>query len=393
MTDASVILKPGKERILFQGHPWLFSGAVARADRSAQPGAVVTVISWSGQPLGRAFYNVHSDIALRMISLRPQDIIDHAFWRARIQNAIELRSRVVPEGTTAYRVIHAEGDGMPGFIADRYGDFLVTSFTTAGMEIWRESVHASLLSAFTPRGIYERSEGRSRHREGLSERCENVWGNQPPESIEIIEHGARFKVNILQGQKTGFFLDQRENRLLLSRYCKGASVLNCFAYSGGFSVYAARAGAAQVMSVDISASANELCQENLAMNGFSIAQHPVVTADVFDFLRNHDAFYDVIILDPPAFAKSQKDIMAAARGYKDINLQAMKRLKPGGLLATFSCSNHVDADLFRKIVGAAAADAGKSARLLSEMGAGPDHPVILAHGEGRYLKGLLLSIN
>jgi 23S rRNA (cytosine1962-C5)-methyltransferase len=200
-------------------------------------------------------------------------------------------------------------------------------------------------------------------------------------------------VNVFEGQKTGFFLDQRGNRHTVGQVCKGTTVLNCFAYSGGFSIYAAAAGADKVVSVDISAPANKLCEANFRANGFDVSQHPVITADVFDYLRKTEETFDVIILDPPAFAKSQKDVMAAARGYKDINLQAMKRLKPGGLLATFSCSNHVDKELFSKIVIAAASDAGKEARLLTEMGSGHDHPVLLAHTEGLYLKGLLLSLS
>ncbi len=392
MTAAKVILKPGKERILYQGHPWLFSGAIATADRGIAPGQVVRLFSHAGTGLATAFYNPKSDIALRVIAREADAEINHAFWQRRIEAAVTRRARMLPPDTNACRLINAEGDGMPGLIVDRYDDFLVTSFSTAGMEAWRECVHSALRTLLTPRGIYERSEGRSRAREGFEERCMVAWGAAPPAMLEIIEHGARFLVNLREGQKTGFFLDQRENRRLVGTVCRAAAVLNCFAYSGGFSVHAARTGAERVVSIDSSAAANELCRQNMGLNGFSSSQHPVVAANVFDFLRDQDELFDVIILDPPAFAKSQKEVMAAARGYKEINLQALKRLRPGGFLATFSCSNHVDGALFHKIVIAAAADAGKTAQLLCEMGAGPDHPVILAHSEGRYLKGLLLGI-
>jgi len=289
-------------------------------------------------------------------------------------------------------MINAEGDGLPGLVVDRYGDWLVLSLSTLLLDRLRETLCELLVAEMTPAGIYERSEGRARQREGLDTRSGMLWGEPPPQQLEIRENGLRFLVDLVEGQKTGFFIDQRSNRSLVESISRDARVLNCFAYSGGFSLYAARGGARQVTSVELSAHAAGMCRTNLKLNLFDPEQHPVVTADVFDYLRSGDQRFDLIILDPPAFAKSQKDIQRASRGYKEINLQAMRHLEPGGWLATFSCSNHVDKALFTRIVLAAAADAGRTVQLIQELAPGGDHPVLLAHEEGRYLKGLLLRL-
>ena len=392
MNPARIILKPGKEHVVLRGHPWLFSGAIARIEGKPANGAILPVCRADGQPVALGAYNHLSDIALRILSLDPNTPIDPAFWRQRIRQAAALRRRILPVATTAFRMINAEGDGMPGLIVDKYGDFLVISLSTLLMDRMRENLCELLVQEIAPAGIYERSEGRSRQREGLDTRSGMLWGEPPPPYIEIKENDLSFRVDIVDGQKTGFFLDQRDNRRLVGGLSKGARVLNCFAYSGGFSIYAARGGAVQVTSVELSAHACGLSRANLQLNGHDPEQHPVVAADVFEYLHSLDERFDLIVLDPPAFAKSQKDVQRASRGYKEINLQAMKHLSAGGLLATFSCSNHIDAELFAKIVMAAAADAGKSAQLLAEFGPGADHPVLLAHTEGRYLKGLLISV-
>lgn len=386
-----LFLKAGRDRSLRLGHPWIFSGAVAFVRPPAGAGDVVLAVSGEGRPLGLGFYQPGTDIVFRFLTGRVDETVDGAFWRRRIRRALEVRRLVVPPETTAYRLVHAEGDGLPGLIVDRYDRVLVVSFATAGMDRRREEVVAALVEEAKPEGILERSEGRARRLEGLED-CHGILYGTLPDPVEIRERGLRYRVDVLKGQKTGFFLDQRENRALLGGLSAGATVFNGFAFTGGFSVACGRGGAKRVVSVDISEEACILARENLAANGLSPEDHPVVRADVFRYLRETDETFDLVILDPPAFAKSRREVAGAARGYKDANLQAVLRLREGGVLATFSCSNAVDEPLFDRIVQGALADAGRSASILYRVGAGPDHPVSLAHPEGRYLKGLVLSV-
>jgi 23S rRNA (cytosine1962-C5)-methyltransferase len=386
-----IVLKKGRDAALRHGHPWLFSGALAAVEGAPEPGAVVLATDAGGRPLGLGFFNT-GDIAFRLLTDDPAARIDAGFWRRRIEWALALRSKVIPPETDACRLINAEGDGMPGLVVDRYGGFLVMTIGTAGMEKWRDTLIELFLEILSPTGIYERSEGRSRQLEGLSDRIGPAAGDVPA-SVEIRENGLRFEVDLLTGQKTGFFLDQRLNREIVGAFSADAAVLNCFSYTGAFSVYAARGGARRVVSVEASAGANEVARRNLVRNGYSPDQHPLCTANVFDYYRDTQESFDLIILDPPAFAKSRKDVDRSARGYKEINLQAARCLREGGFLATFSCSNPVDPELFEKIVLGAVRDAGKTAQLLRSLGAGADHPVNLAHPEGRYLKGLLLCLH
>ena len=385
-----VILKKGREAPLRHGHPWVFSGAVAKLEGDPAPGDIVLATDSIGRGLGLGFFNT-GDIAFRLLTGDSASRIDADFWRRRIDRALALRKRVVPPETDAYRLINAEGDGMPGLVVDRYGRFLVFSIGTAGMEKWRETLIGHLSDAVGSVGIYERSEGHSRQLEGLSNRTGPAAGDVPA-TTEIVENGLCFEVDLIAGQKTGFFLDQRGNREIIGALSRGAAVLNGFSYTGAFSVYAVRGGAKRVVSVDASAAANEIACRNLARNGFPAEQHPIITDNCFAYLRETKEVFDLIILDPPAFAKSRKDVERSARGYKEINLQAARRLCEGGMLATFSCSNPVSLELFEKIVLGAVRDAGKTAQLLRPLGAGPDHPVNLAHPEGRYLKGLLLCL-
>jgi 23S rRNA (cytosine1962-C5)-methyltransferase len=390
MNYPRIVLKKGREAALRHGHPWLFSGALASMEGKPAPGDIVLVADAGGRPLGLGFYNT-GDIAFRLLTTDTSERIDSGFWRSRIERALSMRHRILPQGTDAFRLVNAEGDGMPGLICDHYSGYLVVSIGTAGMEKWRETVTGLLMDVIAPVGIYERSEGRSRKLEGLTERI-GLLAGEAPERREITENGLHFEVDLLTGQKTGFFLDQRNNREIVSAVSRGASVLNCFSYTGAFSVYTARGGANRVVSVESSAIANEIACRNLLRNGFSPEQHPVITANVFDYLRETDETFDLIILDPPAFAKSRKDIDRSAKGYKEINLQAARHLGEGGFLATFSCSNPILPELFQKMVLGAVRDAGKSAQLLRILTAGSDHPVNLAHIEGRYLKGLLLCL-
>lgn len=387
-----LILKAGRDRSLRHGHPWVFSGAVASVRPPARAGDVVLAVSGDGRPLGLGFYQPQTDIIFRLLTGRTDEPVDGAFWRRRIRQAMDLRRLVVPPETTAYRLVHAEGDGLPGLIVDRYGRVLVASFATAGMDRKREEIVSALVEETKPDCVLERSEGRARRLEGLQDRQGILFGDVPPGPVEVLERGLRYRVDVLKGQKTGFFLDQRENRALLGSLSAGASVFNGFSFTGGFSVACGRGGAKRVVSVDVSEDACALARENLAANGLSPAEHPVVRADVFQYLRETEEAFDLVILDPPAFAKTRRDVTRAARGYKDANLQALLRLREGGILATFSCSNAVDEVLFERIVQGALQDAGRAASVLFRVGAGPDHPVSLAHPEGRYLKGLVLAV-
>ena len=392
MTDyPQLVLKEGRERSLIGGHPWLFSGSVAQIKGRPEPGEIVLATTTEGQPLALGFYNPQSDIAFRMLTRDVGVAIDQDFWRNQLRNADALRKRILPSDTTAFRLVNAEGDGMPGLVVDCYGDYLVMVISTAGMERRRDALIEALVDEYRPLGILERSDGPARRLEGLTDRNVRAWGEEAPDRISIRENGLSFEADILTGQKTGFFLDQRDNRGQIGLLSKGLSVLNCFSYTGAFSVYAARGGAKRVVSVDSSEPANIEARRHLEMNGFPADAHPVLRGDVFQYLRKTEESFDLIILDPPAFAKSRREVQHAARGYKDINLQAFRRLATGGLVATFSCSNAIDEALFEKIVLGAARDAGKTLRLLKKLAAAPDHPTSLAHSEGRYLKGLLVS--
>jgi len=320
-----------------------------------------------------------------------QEEINADFWRKRVQSAVALRSRIINRQTDAYRLINAEGDGFPGLIVDVYGRTLVISIATAGMEKQKKYILDVLLALTQAGRIYEQSEGRSRKLEGLENFRGLIFGNEQSGPATIRENGLQFEVDIPGGQKTGFFLDQRQNRETLGKISSGSRVLNCFCYTGAFSVYCAAGGAQQVCSVDISKTACAAARRHLAINNFSSADNPVLEADVFDYLRQTGECFDLIILDPPAFAKAKIYLLIAARGYKEINLQAVKRLAPGGFLATFSCSNFIGEEFFARIVLEAARDAGTDMQLLQKLQAGHDHPAAFGHQEGTYLKGLLLT--
>jgi len=393
MADYPVLkLKKGRDVSLRRGHPWIFSGAVSRVEGHPASGNVVVAASCDGDPLALGFYQP-SDIVFRRLSWDTRETVDIDFWRRRLRDAVSLRRRILPPDTTAYRLVNAEGDGMPGLVADLYDDVLAVSIGTSGMDRRREELVEAFRTELCPGRIYERSEGRSRRREGLSDRVGLLLGERLPALVPIREEGRRYLVDVASGQKTGFFLDQRTNRRTVAQISAGMTVLNAFSYTGGFSVACACAGAARVVSVEVSAAANVIAGRNLAANGISLERHPIVEADVFNYLRETKESFDLIILDPPAFAKSSRDVPSAARGYKEVHLQALKRLKRGGILATFSCSNPVDEELFRKIVLGALRDAGRSAGILRSLGPSPDHPTDPGHPEGRYLKGLLLFVS
>ena len=390
MNYPEITLKKGREAALLRGHPWVFSGAIAAVKGNPGAGDIVIALDSAAHPLALGFFNPKTDIAFRVLTRRCEENISQYFWQARLQAAIKLRQKIIGEQTNAYRLINAEGDGFPGLIVDVYNTALVFSIATAGMEQQKNHIINALASQLKPDWIYEHSESRSRTLEGLENLSGIVFGQNKSGTVEITENALRFEVDVISGQKTGFFLDQRVNREKIGALSCDASVLNCFSYTGAFSVYCAEGGAKRVVSLDISKSSCVAARKNLHLNWFSVENYPVIEADVFDYLRKMQENFNMIILDPPAFAKTKRDVTKATRGYKDINMQAVKHLTKGGILATFSCSNFIEEDLFSKIVLGAARDAGADLQLLTRLEAGPDHPILLGHPEGRYLKGLLL---
>jgi 23S rRNA (cytosine1962-C5)-methyltransferase len=386
-----IYLKKGRERPILGGHPWIFSGAIEKTEADAAADTIADVLDYRGQWLARGLYNPKSQIRVRVLTWANESV-DAAFFARRIAAAAELRSRLVSPFTNAYRVVNGEGDFLPGLIVDRYGDYLVTEFFTAGIDALKSTIIAALAETLKPKGIYERSEGGVRDEEGLAPSVGAVYGGEPPELIEIEENGHRFLVDIRGGQKTGFFLDQRDNRALVAALARGATILNCFSYTGGFSVYGLKAGAKRVISVDSSRPALDLARRNLEINSFAAAEGDLVRADAFSYLKTFNEEIDILILDPPSLAHRRGDVEAAAGGYKFLNLHGLKLLPAGGMLLTFCCSQHVTLDLFQKIVFGAAVDARRKVAIIKRLGAAPDHPVSLHHPEGEYLKGLLLRV-
>ncbi|MBK7135903.1 MAG: class I SAM-dependent rRNA methyltransferase [Rhodocyclales bacterium] len=403
---AELILKPGKERSAMRRHPWIFAGAVAHLKGRARAGDTVEVFADDGRPLGRAAFSPHSQIRARLWTFDADEAVDHAFFKRRIAAAVAARA-VLPElrgqeglcpaaSTLGMRLIHGESDGLPGVIADRYGETVVLQLNSVGAEKWRDAIVAALLPATGCTRVFERSDAEVRGLEGLEARSGSLHGGEPAGPVVIEEHGIRFEVDIRGGHKTGFYLDQRENRFLVRELASGRSVLNCFCYTGGFSLQALAGGASQVLSVDSSGPALEAARRNLALNPqLPAGRAGWRDADVFEELRalkKAGARFDLIILDPPKFAPSPAHAARAARAYKDINLLGFRLLNPGGLLMTYSCSGGIGLELFQKIVAGAAADAGVDARILRRLAAAPDHPVALAFPEGEYLKGLLCQV-
>ena len=392
MNTVRVVLKPEKDKPIRGFHPWIFSGAIDSLDDHFKTGDLVKVYSHGEEFLGIGYLNPRSQIAVRMLSFKDEPI-DLAFFVKRMETAKKLRDNFIPPQTNAFRWIHSEGDFLPGLILDKYGDYLAAQFSTAGMDALKPIVVEAIKKVFPAKGIYERDDQESRRLEGLEEALVTLNGEEPPDYAEIEEYGHRFVVDIKHGQKTGFFLDQRENRRKIALQTEGKKVLNCFAYSGGFSIYAAKAGASSVTSVEIQERAVNTMKTNFELNGLKGDQYQFVTEDVFDFLRTDTNMYDLIILDPPAFCKHKNQVHEAARGYKDINLFAMKRITSGGILFTSSCSTFVDPDLFQKIVFGAAKDAGRKVQIIEKVSHSFDHPINIYHPEGEYLKGFFLKVD
>jgi 23S rRNA (cytosine1962-C5)-methyltransferase len=372
-------LKPGKERLVANRHPWIFAGAIARESGPADA-AIADLVDPRGNRVASGFHSLHSQIRLRALTFG-DEVLTEETVRERMASSIARRVG------NAMRVINAEGDELSGLTVDRYDDIAVVEIANAGVEKLRPVIDDVLKTQLTPRGIWWKNDIPARHIEQLP--LEPEWTGEGEQSTEIVENGLRFRVDPPSGQKTGFFLDQRENRALARTLAQGARVLNLFSYSGAFGVYAAAGGAASVENVDISAGAIELARTNHALNGLDAS---FVVADAFDYIRKTTSRFDLLICDPPAFAKSRGDIDRAARGYKDVNLFAMKLLDPGARMMTFSCSGHISLDLFQKIIFSAAQDAGRRVAFVRRLTAAPDHPVSLFCPEGEYLKGFLLEV-
>lgn len=384
-----VILKKGREKNLLQRHPWIFSGAIERVEGAPGVGETVTVCSFDRKPLAQAAWSPESQISLRVWSFNPETMIDAAFFRTKLQNAMAARGKI---NSNALRLVAAESDGLPGLIIDRYEDWLVCQFLSAGSEYWKDTIVELLQEFFPGLSIYERSDVSVREKEGLPSRCGVLAGTEPPEHVEIEENGMRLLVDIKGGHKTGCYLDQRDSRAAVRQWAEGRDVLNCFSYTGGFGVAALLGGAKHVLQMDSSESALEIARQNAELNGLDPAASEYMCGDVFKELRrfrDSRRNFDLIVLDPPKFIESRSQLDGGARGYKDINLLAFKLLRPGGLLFTFSCSGLMEMPLFQKIVADSALDAGRNAQILAVLNQSPDHPIALNFPEGAYLKGLL----
>jgi 23S rRNA (cytosine1962-C5)-methyltransferase len=389
----AVHLKPGREKSLLRRHPWVFSGAIDRVQGDPQVGATVAVLGSDGRWLATAAYSPRSQIRARVWAWTRETGIDAAFFHDRIHAALALRSDFATGAGEARRLVHGEADGLPGVIADRYADIVVLQLTSAGAEHWRDVIADALAAATGCAQVYERSDVEIRTLEGLAARTGALRGATPTEPVEISEHGVRYLVDVVAGQKTGFYLDQRENRARVRGMARDLAVLNCFCYTGGFTFAALAGGARSVMSVDSSGPALAIGRQIAALNGIESGRAEWLESDVFQTLRNlrdQGRRFGLIVLDPPKFAPTAAHAEKAARAYKDINLWSLRLLEPNGNLATFSCSGGVGADLFQKVVAGAAQDAGVDTQIISRFHAAADHPVLLSFPEGEYLKGLLL---
>jgi len=383
-------LKSGKDRPVRLGHPWIFSGAIRDLDRDVEPGSVVRIAAADGEVLAVGYVNPQCTIAVRVLT-RADESIDGGFVRRRIAAAIAVRAAVVGADTTAYRLVNGEGDGLPGLLVDRYGDVLVLQSLTAGAESLKPWIVEALVAELRPQAIVERSDGSVRRAEGLPP-SSGVLHGAVPDDVIVRENALAFAVAPGRGQKTGYFCDQRPNRALLRTLAAGRRVLDAFTYTGGFAVHAGAGGAAAVVAVDDSARALAVAARNWELNGLDPGTVRFVDRDVAAFLRESADLFDVLVLDPPALVKRRTELQRGARAYKDLQLWAFRRAAPGALVLAFTCSQHVDAALFRKIIAAAATDARRDVQLLQHLGPGPDHPAAVAHPEGDYLHGVLLHV-
>lgn len=389
-------LKKGKEKAVYQRHPWVFSGALDKVKGKPENGDVVKVLDAQGEFLAYGYYNDQSRVAVRLLEWDENVGIDEAWYEQKVNTAIDGRAHLLAnEATTACRLIFSEADFLPGLIVDRYADFLSVQILSSGIEKAKETIIKVLVKRLQPKGIFDRSDATARTHEGITAENGLLWGENPAEFIEVKENGIKYHINIAEGQKSGFYCDQRDNRSILASYSTGKTVLDCFSYSGGFSLNAFAQGAAEVTSVDSSALAIETLKQNITLNQFDAAKHIAIQSDVNKQLRQFNdegKKFDVVVLDPPKYAPSRSALDRAARAYKDLNRRGLMLLESGGLLATFSCSGAVDIETFKQIIAWAALDAGKEVQIIKQFCQPEDHPVRLSFPEGEYLKGLLLRV-
>ncbi len=393
----SVRLKKGKEKAVKQLHPWVFSGAIDHVNGKPENGDVIMVTDNNNNFLAYGFFNNQSRVAVRLLEWNLETEINETWWRRKIRNAVKLRVDLHSDKTNTYRVIFSEADYLPGLIVDRYADYLSVQILTSGIERIKFILLDELQSLLNPKGIFDRSDASARAHEGMVASSGGVLlGLEPPQFVSVRENGIFYQVNIAEGQKSGFYCDQRDNRKLVAAYTKGKKVLDCFSYSGGFSLNAMSNEASEVISVDSSAPALETLKKNIELNGFHNTPNRLIQSEVNKQLRvfrEENEKFDVIILDPPKYAPSRSALTKASRAYKDLNRLAMLLLNENGLLATFSCSGAVDMGMFKQIIAWAALDAGKNVQFIQQFSQAADHPVRSSFPEGEYLKGLLCRVN
>lgn len=390
-------MKKGRDKSVRNFHPWLYSGAIAGIEGDPVPGDIVKVVSSQHEFLAWGYYNSRPQIAIRLLEWSENEIIDGSWWRNKISQSILRRHHLADDRSTdSYRLVYSEGDGLPGLIVDKYSDCLVIQSLTAGIERVKEIIIEALVESLKPAGIYERSDDKVRKMEGLEPSSGLRFGKQPPGPLTIIENGLKFKVDIIAGQKTGFYLDQRLNRQKAAAYAKGLDILDGFSHTGAFSVYALNADARSVTLIESSRDSLKLAAENIEINGLDVNKAQFMAGDAFELLREFKADgrrYDMVILDPPKFARSQSNLKKALAGYKDINRLAMELTSPGGYLITFSCSGAVDYQTFQTVLFWAAVDSGKRVQILDDLYQADCHPRLATFPEGTYLTGFCCRIH
>lgn len=393
---SEVRLKKGKEKAVRQLHPWIFSGAIEQIKGKPENGEIVDVRDHSGEFLAKGFFNDQSRVAVRILEWNEEVTIDESWWRMRIQRAVSARKDLLASAeTNTCRLIFSEADFLPGLIVDRYADYLSVQILTSGIEKVKDIIVSELVSLLNVKGVFDRSDASARAHDGMEASFGILYGEEPPQFVEVSENGLKYLINIAEGQKSGFFCDQRENRRIVAGYAKGKRVLDCFSYSGGFTLNALKNSASEVVSVDSSALAVETLKQNIVLNDFGDEKHTAVQSDVNKYLRilkEEGQKFDVIVLDPPKYAPSRSSLDKASRAYKDLNRMAMGLLNSGGLLATFSCSGAVDISHFKQILAWAALDAGKEIQYIYQFCQPEDHPVRSSFPEGEYLKGLFCRV-
>jgi len=390
-----IILNKGKDKAAWQLHPWIFSGAIASSVGEPSNGDIVSVYNQADEFIAYGMFNGNSRVAVRLLEWDPKKEINEAWWRMRVGKSVNNRLTLLNEHNNTVRLIFAEADFLPGLIVDKYADYISIQVHSVGIERVKGILVDELVQLLKPLGVYERSDLKSREYEGLADDNASRYGQTPPEFVDIVENGIHYQVNIVEGQKSGFYCDQRENRAITARYAKGKKVLDCFCYSGGFTLNALREGAVSVTSVDSSALAIETLINNVKNNGFELSKHQAVQSDVNKYLRElgeQGEKFDLIVLDPPKYAPSRSALEKASRAYKDLNRRGLMLLNSGGLLATYSCSGAMDIDTFKQVIAWAALDAGKEIQFIYQYCQPEDHPVRASFPESEYLKGLLVRV-